>query len=112
MATLAAVNGLGIEVQVCLHSGEYELQGDDLSGLAVHIAARVGARPAQGSPRIRTVKDLCHRLGDCSFATVVNISSKGLPGTWRLFAVSDRAGAIEASWSAQAHRVRGAVLHP
>ncbi|HEX4864350.1 MAG TPA: alpha/beta fold hydrolase, partial [Acidimicrobiales bacterium] len=40
---LDASNGLGVEVRAGMHTGECEIRGDDLSGLAVHIASRVGA---------------------------------------------------------------------
>ena len=58
-AIVEATSQLGLELRVGLHTGECEVRGEDLGGLAVHIAARVGAL---ASPRevlvSRTVKDL------------------------------------------------------
>jgi hypothetical protein len=46
-AIVESVRGLGIDVRVGLHTGECEVRGTELAGLAVHIAARVCALPAQ-----------------------------------------------------------------
>lgn len=48
-ATIAAVNRLGIEIRVGIHTGEVEVRGDDVGGIAVHIGARVmaAARPGE-----------------------------------------------------------------
>ena len=43
MAVRDAVQALGIEVRAGLHTGECEVRGDDIGGIAVHIGARVGA---------------------------------------------------------------------
>jgi len=70
---------------VGLHTGECEVRGDDLGGLAVHIAARVGAL---ASPRqvlvSSTVKDLVVGSG-IEFDEWGERELKGVPGTWRLF---------------------------
>ena len=47
-AITEAARCLGLEVRIGLHSGEVELMGDDVGGIAVHIAARVGAIAAAG----------------------------------------------------------------
>ena len=49
-ATIAAVNRLGIEIRIGVHTGEVEVRGDDVGGIAVHIGARVmaAARPGPG----------------------------------------------------------------
>jgi class 3 adenylate cyclase len=54
-----AVRPLGVEIRAGLHSGEIELRGDDVAGMAVHIAARVSARAGAGEVLVsRTVTDL------------------------------------------------------
>ena len=58
-AIVEATSQLGIELRVGLHTGECEVRGEDLGGLAVHIAARVGALAAPREVLVsRTVKDL------------------------------------------------------
>lgn len=77
---------LGIEIRAGLHTGECEVRGDDLGGLAVHIAARVGARAAPGEVLVSgTVKDLV--VGSAiEFADNGEHELKGVPGSWKLFA--------------------------
>src|SRR5262249_18444114 len=78
---------LGIELRVGLHRGEVEVRGDNLGGLAVHIAARVGALATSGEVLVSgTVRDLV--VGsDIEFTDRGEHELKGVPGTWRLFAV-------------------------
>ena len=85
-ATVEAMPSLGIEVRIGLHSGECEVRGDDLAGLAVHIAARVGSLARPGEVLVSgTVKDLV--VGsDIEFEERGEHELKGVPGTWRLFA--------------------------
>jgi class 3 adenylate cyclase len=76
-----------LEVRVGLHTGECELLGDDIGGIAVHIAARVLG--AAGSGEIwcsRTVKDLVAGSG-FGFANRGTRSLKGVPDQWQLYAV-------------------------
>ena len=78
---------LGLEVRVGLHTGEVELLGDDIGGIAVHIAARVMA--AAGAGEIvcsRTVKDLVAGAG-YAFADRGTRTLKGVPDSWQLYAV-------------------------
>ena len=86
-AIVETVEGLGIKVRAGLHTGECEVRGDDLGGLAVHIAARVGAIAGPGEVLVSgTVKDLV--VGsDIAFSERGEHQLKGVPGTWRLFAV-------------------------
>jgi class 3 adenylate cyclase/pimeloyl-ACP methyl ester carboxylesterase len=82
-----AVHGLGLDLRAGLHTGECEVRGDDLSGLAVHIAARVGASAAAGEVVVSgTVKDLVVGSG-IAFDDRGETALKGVPGTWKLFAV-------------------------
>jgi class 3 adenylate cyclase len=82
-----ATANLGIDLRAGLHTGECEVRGDDLGGLAVHIAARVGALASPGEVLISgTVKDLVVGSG-IEFLDRGEHRLKGVPGTWRLFAV-------------------------
>jgi class 3 adenylate cyclase len=81
-----AIRGLG--VRCGLHTGECEMRGDDLAGLAVHIAARVAAEARSGEILVsRTVTDLVAGSG-IEFTERGEFDLKGVPGTWRLFAVA------------------------
>jgi class 3 adenylate cyclase len=72
-----------------LHTGECEVRGDDLGGLAVHIAARVASLAAPGEVLVSgTVKDLVVGSG-IEFAERGENTLKGVPGSWPLFAVKD-----------------------
>lgn len=82
-----AVKQLGIEIRVGLHTGECEVMGDDVGGIAVHIAARVMAQAGAGEVVVSsTVKDLVVGSG-IQFADFGIRSLKGIPGEWRLFSV-------------------------
>ena len=87
LAVTEAVASLGIEVRVGLHTGEVELVGDDVAGIAVHIAARVGALAGAGDVLVSgTVKDLVAGSG-IAFSERGEHVLKGVPDAWRLFAV-------------------------
>lgn len=82
-----ATAALGIELRMGLHTGECEVRGEDLGGLAVHIAARVGALAAPGEVLVSsTVKDLVVGSG-IGFTDRGEHDLRGVPGPWRLFAV-------------------------
>lgn len=82
------VRSLGLEVRAGLHAGECELRGQDVGGLAVHIAARVGALAGPGEVLVSsTVKDLVAGSG-IEFADRGEHALKGVPGTWRLFSAT------------------------
>jgi pimeloyl-ACP methyl ester carboxylesterase len=77
----------GMEVKVGLHTGEVEVMDADVGGIAVHIAARVGALAGPGEVLVSsTVKDLVVGSG-ISFAERGTHVLKGVPDEWRLFAV-------------------------
>jgi class 3 adenylate cyclase len=83
-----AVRALGIEVRVGVHTGECEIRGDDLAGLAVHIAARVGGLAEAGQVLVSsTVKDLVVGSG-IDFDDRGENELRGVPGTWHLYAVA------------------------
>jgi class 3 adenylate cyclase len=86
-AVSEAVRPLGIEVRAGLHTGEIEIRGDRVSGLAVHIGARVATAAGPGEVLVSsTVKDLVAGSGlhfqDRGLQTL-----KGVPGEWHLYAV-------------------------
>jgi len=81
------VRALGIEVRAGLHTGECELVGDDIGGMAVNIGARIGALAGPSEVLVSsTVKDLVVGSG-ISFSDRGAQELKGVPGEWRLFAV-------------------------
>ncbi len=81
------VRALGLEIRAGLHTGECELMGDKLGGIAVHTGARVAALAQAGEVLVSsTVKDLVAGSG-LSFQDRGTQSLKGVPGEWRLFAV-------------------------
>ncbi|HUQ00680.1 MAG TPA: adenylate/guanylate cyclase domain-containing protein [Aeromicrobium sp.] len=88
LAMTEAVRALGVQVRVGVHTGEVELVGDDdVAGIAVHIAARVGAKADTGEVLVSgTVKDLVAGSG-ITFADRGQHVLKGIPDEWRLFAV-------------------------
>lgn len=86
-AIRAAVSALGLQVRAGLHTGECELIGDDIAGLAVHIAARVAAQAGPGEILASsTVKDLSAG-SPLEFTERGEFELKGVPGSWRLYAV-------------------------
>jgi class 3 adenylate cyclase/pimeloyl-ACP methyl ester carboxylesterase len=88
MSIRDAVRPLGIEVRAGLHTGECELRGDDIGGIAVHIGARV-CRLAQASEVLvsGTLRDLVIGSG-LQFDERGVHELKGVPGEWRLFALA------------------------
>jgi class 3 adenylate cyclase len=81
---------LGVEVRSGVHTGEIELRGNDIAGVAVHITARVAALAEPSTVWVsRTVTDLVTGSG-IRFSDRGNHDLKGVPGTWALYAVADR----------------------
>lgn len=82
-----AMPSLGIEVRAGLHTGEVELMGSDVGGIAVHVAARIaalaGARTVLAS---RTVRDLAAGSG-VEFAPFGRHELKGVPDEWDVYSV-------------------------
>jgi pimeloyl-ACP methyl ester carboxylesterase len=85
-AIAATARSLGIEVRIGIHTGEVELMGDDVGGIAVHIAARVSDLASAGEVLVSsTVKDLVAGSG-IEFADRGTCELKGIADEWRLFA--------------------------
>jgi class 3 adenylate cyclase/esterase/lipase len=84
---VAAAPALGIELRAGLHTGEVELIGDDIGGLAVHIAARVCGLADPGAVVIsRTVGDLIVGSG-IDLDPLGSHALKGVPAEWELFRI-------------------------
>jgi pimeloyl-ACP methyl ester carboxylesterase len=85
-AVLAAARGLGLELRAGLHTGECELRGDDVAGIAVHIGARVAALAGSGEVLVSsTVRDLVAGSG-LVFEARGTRTLRGIPGEWVLCA--------------------------
>jgi class 3 adenylate cyclase len=82
-----SVRRLGLELRAGLHTGECEVAGDDIRGIAVNIGARVGARAEANQVLVsQTVKDLVAGSG-LDFEDRGEHELKGVPGSWRLYSV-------------------------
>jgi class 3 adenylate cyclase len=80
---------LGVEIRAGLHTGECEVMGEKLGGIAVHIGSRVAAKAAPGEIIVsQTVRDLVAGSG-LAFAERGSHQLKGVPGEWRLYAFVD-----------------------
>jgi class 3 adenylate cyclase len=84
---VVGAKGIGLDLRVGVHTGEVEVRGDDLGGLAVSIAKRVCDLAAPGQVLVtRTVTD--HVVGSAiEFEDRGEHELKGVPGTWRLHAL-------------------------
>jgi class 3 adenylate cyclase len=87
-AIIDGVRGLGLEVRAGVHTGECELHEGKVAGLAVVIGARVAAEANGGEVLVsQTVRDLVAGAG-LEFEARGEHELKGVPGTWRLYAVA------------------------
>jgi class 3 adenylate cyclase len=83
-----ALGALGLEVRAGLHTGEIELRGDDIAGIAVHVGKRVSTHAGAGEVLVsRTVADLVAG-SDIELHDTGEHELKGVSGTWRLFSVA------------------------
>ena len=88
MAIRDAVQALGIQVRAGLHTGECEVRGDDIGGIAVHIGARVSALAGANDVLVSsTLRDLVIGSG-LEFDERGTHQLKGVPGEWHLSAVT------------------------
>ena len=89
LAIRDALHQLGLGVRAGVHIGEIELRGDDVAGIAVHIAQRISSLAGPGDVLVsRTIVDLVAG-SDLTFEDCGEHELKGVPGDWRLFAVTD-----------------------
>jgi class 3 adenylate cyclase len=83
-----AMGSLGLQIRSGLHTGELEVMDGDVGGMAVHIASRVMSAAAPNEVLVSgTVKDLVVGSG-IDFEDRGERELRGVPGEWRLFAVS------------------------
>ena len=89
MAIRDAVQALGLEVRAGLHTGECEVRGDDIGGIAVHIGARVSALAGPNDVLVSSTlrRDLVIGSG-LEFDERGAHQLKGVPGEWHLSAVT------------------------
>jgi len=86
-AITSDVKKLGVNIRAGVHTGECETMGKKLSGVAVHVGARVASLAAPGEVLVsRTVKDLVAGSG-LRFRERGAHQLKGVPGEWHLYAV-------------------------
>ncbi len=86
-AIARTTQSLGLEVRAGCHTGEVELVGDDIRGLAVHIGARIAALAGPSELWVSsTVKDLTVGSG-LTFEDAGAHELKGVPDRWRLYQV-------------------------
>jgi class 3 adenylate cyclase len=88
------LRALGLQARVGIHTGECELIGDRIGGIALHIGARIASKASPDDVLVSsTVKDLVAGSG-LAFAERGAHELKGLPGEWRLYAVEGTVGAL------------------
>ena len=89
LALRRALRSEGVSIRAGAHTGEIELRGDDVAGLAVHLAARVMAAAGEDEVLVSsTVRDLVVGA-DYRFEDRGDHELRGIPGTWRLAAVAE-----------------------
>jgi class 3 adenylate cyclase len=87
-AIVAAAGSLGMDLRAGLHTGEVEVLGDKVAGIAVNIGARVAAQASPGEILVSsTVRDLVAGSG-ITFVERGYATLKGIEGTWQVFAVA------------------------
>ncbi|MGH2408200.1 MAG: adenylate/guanylate cyclase domain-containing protein, partial [Candidatus Limnocylindrales bacterium] len=88
LSSISAVRDLGLEIRAGLHTGEVVRAGDSMAGIAVHIGARVAALASASEVLASsTVKDLVAG-SELHFSDRGAHALKGVPGRWRVYAVS------------------------
>jgi len=87
-AIAEAVRGLGLEIRAGLHTGEIELRGEDIAGLAVHIGARVAALAGPGEVLVSGAVPPLVAGSGLTFTDRGSRELKGVPGAWNIFAAT------------------------
>jgi class 3 adenylate cyclase len=86
-AVIGSMDEIGVELRIGLHTGEFDVVGDKLRGIGVHIGARVAAKAGAGQILVsRTVKDLVAGSA-IEFEDRGLHELKGIPGEWHLYSV-------------------------
>lgn len=91
-AIVDAVRALGIEVRVGIHAGEAEVRGEDIAGMAVHIAARVAGYAGAGEILVSSTLSEIVTGSRHSFTERGEYALKGVPGVWRLYRLARERG--------------------
>jgi class 3 adenylate cyclase len=89
---LAGAKDIGLDLRAGLHTGEVEVRGDDIAGLAVTIAKRVCDLAGAGEVLVSETVRINMVGGDISFYETGDQELKGVPGTWRLFSLERGTG--------------------
>ena len=84
---LSAARNMGLELRAGVHTGEVEVRGDDIGGLAVSIAKRVCDSADANEVLVSETVRLSMVGSGVEFEDRSEHQLKGVPGTWRLFAV-------------------------
>ena len=92
LAITAAARELGVEVRVGMHTGECELIGEDVGGMAVHIASRVNGLAQPGEVLVSGTVFGTVVGGPFTFEDRGLHELRGVPGRWPLFALGAGAG--------------------
>jgi class 3 adenylate cyclase len=83
-----AVRPLGVDVRIGLHTGEVELMGDDVGGIAVHIASRVCGLASGGEILVSSAVPALVAGSGIEFEPRGEYKLRGVPGTWAIHAVA------------------------
>ena len=78
---------IGIEIRAGLHTGEVERRGGEVTGLAVHVGARVAALAGAGEVLVTSTVQMLVLGSGIGFADRGSHMLKGVPDRWHLFAV-------------------------
>jgi class 3 adenylate cyclase len=89
LAITNATRELGVEVRIGMHTGECELIGEDVGGMAVHIASRVNGLACAGEVLVSGTVFGTVVGGQFTFEDRGFHELKGVPGRWPLFAIGD-----------------------
>jgi class 3 adenylate cyclase len=90
----AQLGGDELSVRIGVHVGDVERRGDDIAGIAVHVAARVMAFAGPGEVLVTASVPIAATGTDHRFETVGDHVLKGVPGTWTLFRAATTAGTL------------------
>ena len=88
LALRDALQPLGLEIRAGLHTGEVEMRGTDIAGIAAHIAARVLEAAPPGELLVSAAVPMLVAGSGFEFEDRGEYELKGVPGTWRLFTVA------------------------
>ena len=106
LAINAAAAELGVQVRIGIHTGECELIGEDVGGMAVHIASRVGDLADPGEVLVSGTVFGTVVGGPFSFEDRGFHELRGVPGRWPLFALGYRARPVRRAGRASGARAR------